>query len=104
MTTPQQPQENLNLEPVPPKAHKLSIKIQDPRYGSSRQATIQLKSTTPLQKAINAFEKFHGINSGESPYGYFYESQRLEVDMTPESLEMRDGDVVEAQVHMIGGV
>lgn len=80
-----------------PKDSHINLKVTD---GSS-EVFFKIKRTTPLKRLMEAFCKRQG-KSVES-LRFLHEGQRLTPDSTPESLDMEDGDLIEAHREQVGG-
>ncbi|VEU23569.1 DEKNAAC104734 [Brettanomyces naardenensis] len=75
----------------------INLKVTD---GSS-EVFFKIKRTTPLKRLMDAFCKRQG-KSADS-LRFLYEGQRLTPDATPDSLDMEDGDLIEAHREQVGG-
>ncbi|QPG77324.1 SUMO protein smt3 [Brettanomyces nanus] len=87
----------MSEEPKQEQDTHINLKVTD---GSS-EVFFKIKRTTPLKRLMDAFCKRQG-KSIES-LRFLYEGQRLTADSTPESLDMEDGDLIEAHREQVGG-
>lgn len=88
----------MSEEPKPePSDTHINLKVTD---GSS-EVFFKIKRTTPLRRLMEAFCKRQGKSIDS--LRFLYEGQRLTSESTPDSLEMEDGDLIEAHREQVGG-
>lgn len=75
----------------------INIKVTD----SSTDVFFKIKKTTQLKKVMDAFCKRTGKES--SALRFLYEGERINDTDTPESLDIGDGDLIEAHSEQVGG-
>lgn len=78
-------------------ATHINLKVTD---GNS-EVYFKIKRATPLKRLMEAFCK----RQGRQPKSlrFLYEGQRIGDDDTPDSLDMEEGDVIEAHREQVGG-
>ncbi|GME81115.1 unnamed protein product [Ambrosiozyma monospora] len=84
-------------EPKPEKDSHINLKVAD---GSS-EVFFKIKRSTNLKRLKDAFCKRQGKDPAS--LRFLYEGERVSDDATPDTLEMEDGDVIEAHREQIGG-
>lgn len=75
----------------------INIKVTD----SNTDVFFKIKKSTPLKKVMDAFCKRTGKN--QANLRFLYDGERVNETDTPESLDISDGDVIEAHTEQIGG-
>lgn len=78
-------------------AEHINIKVTD----SSTDVFFKIKKSTNLKKVMDAFCKRTGKNI--SALRFLYDGERIGPEDTPQSLDISDGDVIEAHTEQIGG-
>lgn len=76
----------------------LEIKVMDQE---GFDIVIRLKPTTPFRKVFEAFAKRKGV--AIDVYRFLYEGHRINLDDTPEKLEMEDKDIIDVVLQQTGG-
>lgn len=84
-------------KPEPADSTHINLKVTD---GNS-EVYFKIKKVTNLKRLMDAFCKRQGRQS--SSLKFLYDGHRLEGDETPESLDMEEGDVIEAHREQVGG-
>jgi hypothetical protein len=75
----------------------INLKVSD---GNS-EVYFKIKKATQLKRLMDAFCKRQGRPA--SSLRFLYDGQRIEAEDTPESLDMDEGDVIEAHREQVGG-
>lgn len=75
----------------------INIKVTD----SNTDVFFKIKKSTQLKKVMDAFCKRTGKN--QANLRFLYDGERVNETDTPESLDISDGDVIEAHTEQIGG-
>ncbi|CAN6647282.1 ubiquitin-like protein Smt3p [Trichomonascus vanleenenianus] len=75
----------------------ISIKVTD----SNTEVYFKIKKTTQLKKVMDTFCKRTGKDP--SALRFLYEGERVQPDDTPSSLDLSDGDTIEALSEQVGG-
>ncbi|KAF9072505.1 hypothetical protein BDP27DRAFT_416667 [Rhodocollybia butyracea] len=65
------------------------------------QVTVKVKSGMQFHKIFNAAEK--KFNKDPGTLKFTYDGQRINKEDTPASLEMEDGDLIDAFLEQLGG-
>jgi hypothetical protein len=76
----------------------INIKVKDMNEG---ETFFKIKPTTKLSKVIEAFCQRHAVD--RTGVRFLFEGSRIQDDDTPASLEMDDGDMIEAMIEQTGG-
>jgi hypothetical protein len=76
----------------------INIKVKDMNEG---ETFFKIKPTTKLSKVIDAFCQRQALD--RTGVRFLFEGSRIQDDDTPESLEMDDGDMIEAMIEQTGG-
>lgn len=76
---------------------QLNLKVTD----STTEIFFKIKSHTPLRKVMDAFCK----RTGKDPKAlrFLYDGERVTESDTPASLDIQDGDMIEALNEQVGG-
>lgn len=84
-------------KPEPADSTHINLKVTD---GNS-EVYFKIKKVTQLKRLMEAFCKRQG--RAANSLRFLYDGQRVEPDDTPESLDMDEGDVIEAHREQVGG-
>lgn len=84
-------------KPEPADSTHINLKVTD---GNS-EVYFKIKKVTQLKRLMEAFCKRQGRQPNS--LRFLYEGQRVEPEDTPESLDMDEGDVIEAHREQVGG-
>lgn len=89
----------MSEQPKEPKAEAehINIRVTD----SSTDVYFKIKKTTQLKKVMDAFCKRTGKDN--TALRFLYEGERIQDSDTPASLDIADGDVIEAHSEQLGG-
>lgn len=91
-------EENQETKPeVKPEGQHINLKVSD---GTS-EIYFKIKRSTPMKRLMEAFCKRQGKSLDS--LRFLYDGQRVNVDNTPDDLDLEDGDVIEAHREQIGG-
>ncbi|KAH0468991.1 hypothetical protein IEQ34_002223 [Dendrobium chrysotoxum] len=85
------------LETVVEVTH-INLKVKG-QHGNEQ--TFKVKRTTKLKRLMDAYCNRQSENA--NAIVFLYDGHRLRGDETPESLEMEDGDEIDAMLHQTGG-
>ncbi|EGF98432.1 uncharacterized protein MELLADRAFT_113564 [Melampsora larici-populina 98AG31] len=85
-----------NDEPSNPNV--LNIRVVDSDH---KEICFKIKPTTKLGKVINAYAEQTGM--AIASVRFTYEGTRINVDDTPEDLDMTDDDTIDVMIEQIGG-
>ncbi|CDO51539.1 similar to Saccharomyces cerevisiae YDR510W SMT3 Ubiquitin-like protein of the SUMO family [Geotrichum candidum] len=82
---------------VKPESEHINVKVTD----SSTDVYFKIKKSTQLKKVFDAFCK----RTGKEARGlrFLYEGERISEQDTPASLDIHDGDTIEAHNEQLGG-
>jgi hypothetical protein len=78
--------------------NRMCITIRD---GEGVEMTFRVKKTTKMKKLMSNYCEKHGVAYGT--YRFTLDGKRINEDDTPESLQMEDGDCVDAFLYQQGG-
>lgn len=84
-------------KPEPADSTHINLKVTD---GNS-EVYFKIKKVTQLKRLMEAFCKRQGRQADS--LRFLYDGQRVEPEDTPESLDMDEGDVIEAHREQLGG-
>ncbi|KAK2078376.1 hypothetical protein QBZ16_003216 [Prototheca wickerhamii] len=76
----------------------LSIKVKDQLGG---EVVFKVKKTTKFEKILNAFCQKKAVDI--SQVRFVFDGTRINPSMTPEDMDMEDGDTVDAFLEQTGG-
>jgi small ubiquitin-related modifier len=79
-------------------AKHINIKVKDMAEG---ETFFKIKTTTKLSKVIDAYCDRQALD--RTSVRFLFEGSRIQDDDTPESLEMDDGDQIQAMIEQTGG-
>jgi small ubiquitin-related modifier len=68
---------------------------------NNESVQFKIKRTTPFKKVFKAFAEKQG--KPEASLKFSFDGNRIEPDVTPNDLEMEDGDSIDAMVEQTGG-
>lgn len=90
----------LDTEPAPQEDRpiRMEVRVEDQ---AEQETVFKIKSNTRLGKVANAFCDKMGMDP--HTVRFLFDGSRIQENDTPESLEMQDGDLIEAMVEQIGG-
>jgi hypothetical protein len=101
----QAPEINSEKQPAPERKPEedqapkhINIKVKDMNEG---ETFFKIKPTTKLSKVMEAFCQRHAMD--RTGVRFLFEGSRIQDGDTPESLEMDDGDMIEAMIEQTGG-
>mmetsp|Transcript_9231 Transcript_9231/g.16121 ORF Transcript_9231/g.16121 Transcript_9231/m.16121 type:complete len:99 (+) Transcript_9231:128-424(+) len=77
---------------------QINIKVRDQE---GNEVLFKIKRSTPLSKLTTAYAARMGV--GENSYRFQFDGHRIVQGETPDSLEMEDGDCIDAMVYQQGG-
>jgi hypothetical protein len=77
----------------------INIKVKD---DDGAETTFKLKKTTPLKKLMDAYAQQQG-KAPDSLRFFTSEGTRILPTHTPDSLELEDGDLLDAHIQQLGG-
>ncbi|XYA01316.1 SUMO protein smt3 [Meyerozyma guilliermondii] len=83
-------------EEKPDNTH-INLKVSD----GSAEIFFKIKRTTPMRRLMEAFCKRQGKSM--DTIRFLIDGARVGPDNTPDSLELEDGDVIEAHREQVGG-
>eukprot|EP01039_Chlorochromonas_danica_P005143 gene5144-5651_t len=75
----------------------ISIKIKE----GSEELAFRVKKTTKMSKIFDTYRSRRGLEAGA--VRFMYDGRRVTAEETPKTLEMEDGDLVEAFIEQQGG-
>lgn len=81
-----------------PEAPQLQVKVKD---AEGSELTFRVRATTPMGKVFDAYCSKKG--HARATMRFLFDGNRITDAATPGSLEMEDGDVIDAVVEQIGG-
>ncbi|KAG5363670.1 Ubiquitin-like protein SMT3 [Yarrowia sp. B02] len=84
-------------QPKVDSSEHVNIKVTD----SSSEIFFKIKKSTQLKKLIDAFCQRQGKQ--KSSLRFLYDGQRVTDTDTPETLQIEDGDTIEAHQEQLGG-
>jgi hypothetical protein len=76
----------------------INIKVKDMNEG---ETFFKIKPTTKVSKVMETFCQRHAMD--RTGVRFLFEGSRIQDDDTPASLEMDDGDMIEAMIEQTGG-
>ena len=80
------------------KGEHLNIKVKDQ---NGNEVFFRMRSGAPLKKLMSTYCQRQGVS--ESQMVFLYDGTRINAEMTPASLDMEEGDEVDAMIHQTGG-
>ncbi|KAJ4422154.1 hypothetical protein N0V82_003238 [Gnomoniopsis sp. IMI 355080] len=80
------------------KAPQIEIRVVDQQ---GNECHFKIRTTTKFDKVFTAFTERQNVTQGS--LRFLFDGQRVGGDDTPESLEMENGDTIEAHTEMVGG-
>ena len=80
------------------KGEHLNIKVKDQ---NGNEVFFRMRQGAPLKKLMSTYCQRQGV--AESQMVFLYDGTRITPDMTPASLDMEEGDEVDAMIHQTGG-
>lgn len=87
-----------NTQEVEKAPEKINIKVVD---SDGSEIFFMIKTTTSLQKLINAYCKRQGITKGVARF--IFDGNRIGPEDTPETLDIQDGDAIDVMIEQTGG-
>lgn len=83
-------------------AEKSETQINIKVSSQDNETFFRIKRTTPLGKLMNSFCERNGraVNSVR----FMYDGKRVEAHVTPDDMDMEEGDTIDAMVEQQGGV
>ncbi|XP_077216610.1 small ubiquitin-related modifier 1-like [Tasmannia lanceolata] len=89
--------QEVDKKPNDQSAHiNLKVKGQD-----GNEVFFRIKRSTQLRKLMNAYCDRQSVDFNSIVF--LFDGRRLQVEQTPDQLEMEDGDEIDAMLHQTGG-
>ncbi|XP_076906988.1 small ubiquitin-related modifier 2-like [Bidens hawaiensis] len=80
--------------------HSTHINIKVKRqYGA--EVSIRIKRNAQLKKLINAYCDAQSVEKNE--FVFLFDGRQVKAEKTPDELEMKEGDEIDAMMHQNGG-
>lgn len=86
-------------EDVKPDDIAITVKVKE---GSGDEIAFKVKRSTKMSKIMEAYANRRGIEL--SSLRFMFDGNRVNAEDTPKTLEMEDGDLIDARVEQLGGL
>ena len=95
----QRPDREGEESPTPiPAEPQINIKVVDSMGG---ELFMKIRMNTPMRKLFRAYSMAKGTDA--NAVRFMFDGQRLDADDTPHTLDMEDGDAIDALAQQVGG-
>uniref|UniRef100_A0A7S0ZD19 Ubiquitin-like domain-containing protein n=1 Tax=Timspurckia oligopyrenoides TaxID=708627 RepID=A0A7S0ZD19_9RHOD len=79
-------------------AEQINIKVKD---SDGNEVQFKIKRSTPLSKLMQAYSQRLGAQ--QDTFRFMFDGKRVQTGDTPDSLDMDDGDCIDAMIYQQGG-